>query len=138
MNRLTTVWLQGAARNLGAIMQSTSSATRMHRYLIDGADESLFWIESADRSAAQTALSELSLPIAETFTFDLVRDVGNSLASPAQWLYLVHTDIPAHIVDDYNAWYDDEHLPRLVRVSGVERARRYVADPGLSPHYLTA
>jgi hypothetical protein len=60
------------------------------------------------------------------------------LASPAPWLYLVHTDIPADIVDDYNAWYDQEHLPRLVGVPGVERARRYVADPGLSPRYLTA
>ena len=58
--------------------------------------------------------------------------------STAPWLYLVHTDIPADIIDDYNAWYDREHLPRLVRVPGVERARRYVADPGLSPRYLTA
>ena len=58
--------------------------------------------------------------------------------STAPWLYLVHTDIPADIIDDYNAWYDQEHLPRLVRVPGVERARRYVADPGLSPRYLTA
>jgi hypothetical protein len=54
------------------------------------------------------------------------------------WLYIVHTDIPDDIVDDYNAWYDEEHLPRLVGVPGVERARRYVANGALSPRYLTA
>jgi len=111
----------------------------MHRYRVDGGtDENLAWIEAGDRRETEKVLSELSLPSGELFTFDLVRDVGVSSASPCRWLYLVHTDIPADIVDDYNAWYDQEHLPRLVGVPGVERARRYVADPGLSPRYLTA
>ncbi len=66
-----------------------------------------------------------------------VRDVGMPSTPPAPWLYIVHTDIPAEIVTDYNAWYDEEHLPRLVSVPGVIRARRYVADDGVSPRYLT-
>jgi hypothetical protein len=52
---------------------------------------------------------------------------------PSPWLYIVHTDIPADVVADYNAWYDEEHLPRLVGVPGVERARRFVADDQQSP-----
>ena len=41
--------------------------------------------------------------------------------------------MPADVVADYNAWYDEEHLPRLVGVPGVERARRFIADGQQSP-----
>jgi hypothetical protein len=136
MNRLTIVWFRGAA---APDLSSVSSAACTHRYRVDGStDENLLWVEVHGRQETGRPGSELSLPRGEMFTFDLVRDVGVTLTSPAPWLYLVHTDIPADIVDDYNAWYDQEHLPRLVGVPGVERARRYVADPGLSPRYLTA
>ena len=73
----------------------------------------------------------------ERFNFRLMRDVGKVPDQDTPWLYLVHTDIPDHIVGEYNAWYDKEHLPRLVTVPGVVRARRYTAASG-SPRYLTA
>ena len=73
----------------------------------------------------------------ERFNFRLMRDVGRVPERDTPWLYLVHTDIPDHIVDEYNEWYDREHLPRLVTVPGVVRARRYNAVGG-SPQYLTA
>jgi hypothetical protein len=73
----------------------------------------------------------------ETMTFRLMRDVGDSSTHDVPWLYIVHTDVPDFIVDEYNAWYDQEHLPRLVAVPGVERARRYMARSG-NPRYLTA
>lgn len=73
----------------------------------------------------------------ETMSFQLMRDVGDSMATSLPWLYIVHTDVPDYIVDEYNAWYDEEHLPRLVTVPGVVRARRYKAEAG-SPRYLTA
>ncbi|HKA42818.1 MAG TPA: hypothetical protein VKF40_12585 [Burkholderiales bacterium] len=73
----------------------------------------------------------------ERFNFRLMRDVGQAAGKDAPWLYLVHTDIPGDIVDEYNEWYDKEHLPRLVTVPGVLRARRYTAVSG-SPKYLTA
>ena len=38
---------------------------------------------------------------------------------------------------EWNDWYDQEHLPRLVTVPGIVRARRYTAVGG-SPQYLTA
>jgi hypothetical protein len=75
----------------------------------------------------------------EVFTLTLARDAGARLMTPSPWLpYIVHTDIPADVVADYNAWYDEEHLPRLVGVPGVERARRFVADGQRSLRYLTA
>lgn len=73
----------------------------------------------------------------ERMNFRLMRDVGRSFGEDTPWLYIVHTDIPDDIVEEYNEWYDQEHLPRLVTVPGVMRARRYVATVG-SPRYLTA
>lgn len=73
----------------------------------------------------------------ERMNFRLTCDVGRVPAQDTPWLYLVHTDMPDHIVDEYNEWYDKEHLPRLVTVPGVVRARRYTAI-GARPKYLTA
>lgn len=58
-------------------------------------------------------------------------------------MYIVHTDIPDHIVDEYNAWYDSEHLPRCAAIPGVLRARRLASTgilggSGNGPRYLTA
>jgi hypothetical protein len=65
-------------------------------------------------------------------------DVGRADIEQAAWLYQVHTDIPDDVAAEYNAWNDKEHLPRLVTVPGVLRARRYVAIAGTGPRYLTA
>lgn len=73
----------------------------------------------------------------ERMNFRLMRDVGEVPKTDTPWLYIVHTDIPDDIVDEYNEWYDKEHLPRLVTVPGVVRARRYTAVAG-NPRYLTA
>lgn len=73
----------------------------------------------------------------ERFNFRLMRDVGRVAETDTPWLYIVHTDIPDNVVDEYNEWYDNEHLPRLVTVPGVVRARRYTAV-GANPRYLTA
>jgi len=37
--------------------------------------------------------------------------------------------------EEYNAWYNDEHIPFLIKVPGVLRARRFRALEG-SPRYL--
>jgi hypothetical protein len=73
----------------------------------------------------------------ERMNFRLMRDVGDTTSTDAPWLYIVHTDIPDDVVGEYNEWYDSEHLPRLVTVPGVVRARRYTATSG-NPRYLTA
>ena len=74
----------------------------------------------------------------ERMNFKLMRDVGEIRQENAPWLYIVHTDIPSDVVEEYNAWYDSEHLPRLVTVPGVLRARRYTAVTTNGPRYLTA
>jgi hypothetical protein len=73
--------------------------------------------------------------------FTLMCDVGRgpvgACPTDTPWLYIVHTDIPDDIVAEYNEWYDREHLPRLVTVPDIVRARRYTAVSG-NPRYLTA
>jgi hypothetical protein len=140
MKRLTTVWLRGASA-IGAGRPSLTAADEfcIHSYRVEGsADERLLWVEAHTGQDKGWPKVGLSPSTSEIFSFDLARDVGAKLTSPAPWLYIVHTDIPADVVADYNAWYDEEHLPRLVGVPGIERARRYVADGDLSPRYLTA
>lgn len=142
MNGLTAVWCQDSSTpGLQRLIPVGSSETVVHRYRVDGdAEEDMLWIEGRNdlQSVFERAKDEASLSSAEIFTFELARDVGVISASRAPWLYIVHTDIPPDIVDDYNAWYDKEHLPRLVGVPGVERARRYIAHGSMSPRYLTA
>jgi len=140
MKRLTTVWLRGAgALDAGRPSSAVIDQLRVHRYRVEGsADERLLWVETHTRQDDGWSKVELPASTGEIFSFDLARDVGARLTAPAPWLYIVHTDIPADVVGDYNAWYDEEHLPRLVGVPGIERARRYVADGNLGPRYLTA
>jgi hypothetical protein len=73
----------------------------------------------------------------EKLTLELRRSLGEPDGKPAPWIYVVQADIPDHIADEYNAWYDQEHLPRLVAVPGIRRARRFVTVEG-APKYFTA
>lgn len=78
----------------------------------------------------------------ERMNFKLMCEVGGT-PDNAPWMYIVHTDIPDHIVDEYNTWYDSEHLPRCAGIPGVLRARRYMSTGILGgssngPKYLTA
>jgi hypothetical protein len=142
LNRLITTWSWGGgADDLHYLIPAAPVASIARLYRVDGGlGETMLWVENRSRDAhlheGQAVVGVVAN--AEMFTFTLMRDVGVVPAVPAPWLYIVHTDIPDDIVGDYNAWYDEEHLPRLVGVPGVERARRYVADGTLSPRYLTA
>jgi hypothetical protein len=126
---------------------------RARRYSVDDAAlKYLAWYETADESVESgrdfQGIVENPTPWSqrmrrlygdqrERMNFRLMRDVGRVAETDTPWLYIVHTDIPDHIVDEYNEWYDKEHLPRLVTVPGVIRARRYTAVSG-NPRYLTA
>lgn len=64
----------------------------------------------------------------------------------AEYLFLVAHDVPPGREDEFNAWYDTEHVPAMLRVPGFLSARRFrMADPlpaasgkqSTSPRYLT-
>lgn len=69
----------------------------------------------------------------------LVRTLALPAASAGQtasYHYVVETDVAPGREDDFNAWYDQEHLPGLAAVPGTVRAARYVdADATALPRY---
>ena len=127
--------------------RSHTRPVRSRVFAAESSDDSryLSWHETSDLTPVEdeaeihelVRLLPYNVEILEDMTFRLMRDVGDESARNASWLYIVHTDVPDFIVDEYNAWYDEEHLPRLVAVPGVDRARRYMARSG-NPRYLTA
>jgi hypothetical protein len=161
---LITVWLNVEPThdeefndwyNLEHLRQVTAlpGFARARRYRVDDAPlKYLAWYETADETVEAAAdfrhivnnptpwsrrMRRLYGDNRERMNFRLMRDVGRVSDTDTPWLYIVHTDIPDDIVDEYNEWYDKEHLPRLVTVPGVIRARRYTATSG-NPRYLTA
>lgn len=132
---------------------------RTRRYFCDKADiRYLAWYETADETveaakdfqyvaANPTPWSQRMRKLygeqRERMNFQLMCEAGPVPAADAPWMYIVHTDIPDHIIDEYNAWYDQEHLPRCVGIPGVLRARRYTSTgiaggANTGPRYLTA
>lgn len=136
---------------------------RTRRYFCKNADiRYLAWYETADETVEAAAdfqhivasptpwslrMRTLYGDKRERMNFKLMREVGELAGqtnpADAPWMYIVHTDIPDHIVDEYNAWYDNEHLPRCAAIPGVLRARRYASTGILGgtsdgPKYLTA
>jgi hypothetical protein len=43
-------------------------------------------------------------------------------------LLLTMTEPPAPMEEEFNAWYDDEHLPERLGITGFRSARRWAAD----------
>ncbi len=57
------------------------------------------------------------------------------MAEHGQGLLVVWTDIPAAVEDDFNRWYNEEHLAERVGIPGFLNARRYVSLEG-APKYI--
>ncbi|TDE11814.1 DUF4286 family protein [Jiangella asiatica] len=53
----------------------------------------------------------------------------------ARGLLLVMIDIEPEHEEEFNRWYDEEHLPERLHCAGFLNARRFVAVEG-SPKYL--
>jgi hypothetical protein len=58
-----------------------------------------------------------------------------AMAKKGNGIFLVYTDIDPQHEDEFNAWYNTEHLPELLSLPGFLDAARYVAYKG-GPKYL--
>ena len=56
-------------------------------------------------------------------------------AKKGRGLLTVYVDMPAELEDEFNLWYNEEHIPERLAVPGVLNAARYVAQQG-GPKYL--
>ena len=57
------------------------------------------------------------------------------MANKGRGIFLVYVDIDAKYAEEFNAWYNTEHLPELLAVPGILSAARYEAVKG-GPQYL--
>lgn len=53
------------------------------------------------------------------------------------YIMLVTVDIPVEREDAWNAWYNDEHVPEILRCPGFRRVRRFRALQGTGARYVT-
>ena len=65
----------------------------------------------------------------------LLEVAGASWGAEAPWHYVVATDVLGEHEADFNAWYDQEHLPGLAAVPGTVKAARYVVIEGGGPRF---
>ena len=49
-------------------------------------------------------------------------------------LMMVFADVPADVEDEFNRWYDEEHIPERLSIPGVLSAARYMALEGGPKH----
>src|SRR6476660_10142493 len=70
----------------------------------------------------------------KTMAATLHRGDGN-MAQKGRGIFMVYVDIDAQHVQEFNEWYNKEHLPELLSVPGILSAARYEAVKG-GPQYL--
>ena len=67
-------------------------------------------------------------------------DVGKPWTAPwtdhAPYIVSMTMDPRPDMVDDYHAWYLDEHIPMLMRIDGWRRIRRFEQVDGTRPCFL--
>ena len=71
----------------------------------------------------------------ESGLYRQIFDYGTLPEKGGAVVYSVQLNIPADKEDEFNEWYNVDHVPALVGVPGVHCARRYVAVKG-EPKYL--
>lgn len=52
---------------------------------------------------------------------------------PESWMLVVTASVDPKVEDDWNAWYDNEHLPEIADCPGFIEAARYVTADDRGP-----
>ena len=92
--------------------------------------------QSVDGQVARAYLLAAGAPDATwTMLADLRSVAGASAGLEPAFHYVVETDVAPEHGSEFNAWYEQEHLPGLASVPGAIRAARYRRASG-SPRYL--
>ena len=81
--------------------------------------------------------------IGRTFLLQAYRQIFPARTSPIElamgpspFLQMGRMDIPGHLEEEFNDWYNTAYIPAYLTVPGVIRARRFVVIDG-QPKYLT-
>ena len=104
------------------------------RLAVDAGAESANLSTAAQRDALLRACAALC-PQPELVGLQCTLDLpGHSAGNHAEWHYIVETDVRPQAEDDFNAWYNTEHMPGLAAVPGTARTWRYLGT-GAPRHY---
>lgn len=76
------------------------------------------------------------LKVAARNVYEQLLSCGNTPEAHAPYILSVRLDIAAEVEDDFNQWYNEDHLPKLAGVPGVACARRYRSLSGTGTQYL--
>jgi antibiotic biosynthesis monooxygenase (ABM) superfamily enzyme len=57
------------------------------------------------------------------------------MEKPSKYLYVVRMDVDPEKEKEFNDWYNEEHVPALLKVPGVRGASRYASLEG-TPKYI--
>ena len=104
--------------------------------------DTFYWtaVVPADRSVSMDT-SSLQIVIysasRETYTaakqssriFELYRR-SKMAAKKGRGLLMVFVDVPENVEDEFNRWYNEEHIAERLSIPGVLNAARYVAVRG--------
>ncbi len=121
-------------------LDAGAGAAQAHAYTAVAHTETYVYL-CPDEQLGQRSLAALRAVAGRLYPRDEVRELrlttdrpGASATLPAPWHYIVETDVLPEAEQDFNAWYEEEHLPGLASVPGTVRARRYLCD-AQSPRY---
>jgi len=104
-------------------------APAQHKRVSDESDETRVFL------ATILGVDNDALPEFRHRSLDGLLGLGDVIAGRQQrWHYTSQADIPEWAEDDFNRWFDEEHLPQLAGVDGTVHAARYRTDG--SPRYL--
>jgi hypothetical protein len=117
-----------------ATLQRSLPGLRIYR-ADDGLVHAYLWAAPAAAELAARlpqVLQPGSLPMSR---FTCTRQLAGAAAGrDAPWFYVVETDVLPEHEADFNAWYEQEHLPGLAAVPGTVSASR-LRDPLGHPRY---
>jgi hypothetical protein len=99
-------------------------------------DTPVTWWQSVETQAWRAYIAAQTPPAADAVELKLLTDLnGASHQEVGGFHYIVETDISQDSEEEFNAWYDTEHLPGLARVPGTVSAKRYLRLTG-TPRYI--
>jgi hypothetical protein len=68
--------------------------------------------------------------------YECILTCGETGTQHAPYLLSVRVDIAPEVEDEFNEWYNVDHVPKLAAVPGVHGARRYRKLSGNGTKYL--
>jgi hypothetical protein len=113
-------------RRPGELLIAGQPAAPENGAAVRAADPSVLALSSwLRRAGGDEAHSQTTLRWSEATEH---RRAGQPCAGPAPCLFLVTSCVPPSEADEFDAWYDGEHAPLLLRIPGWRTVERYRVD----------